>query len=150
MDKGIINDYYENMNSSISLLQNKSSIVIEPSVHHSSKGIYFPILLLYQIWFPSASGEFQILKVDLWTRAPIFAYIGTFEVPLLTYVPMKTHKKWVPCTSSDKDILCRLSYIKNKLYLNSYCYRKIHKNWVFKKIEFQGAICKKSSYFQVF
>ena len=54
---------------------------------------------------------FQILEVDLWKRGPNLAEIGTFAVPLLTYVLFKTHIKWVPRTISDKDAVRRLCYI---------------------------------------
>ena len=40
----------------------------------------------------------QILEVDPWTRTPISANIGTFEVPLLTYVLIETHTQGVPHT----------------------------------------------------
>ena len=39
------------------------------------------------------------------------AGIGTFAVPLLTYVILKNRTKWVPRTISDKDAVRRLCYI---------------------------------------
>ena len=47
---------------------------------------------------------------------PNFADIGTFVVPLSTYVIMKTGIKWVPFISSYKDAVRRLDYIlKNNI-----------------------------------
>ena len=48
------------------------------------------------------SDEIHISEVDLWTQSTNFSDIGTFAIPLLTYVLLKTHIKWVPPTISDK------------------------------------------------
>ena len=42
---------------------------------------------------------------------PNFSNIGTFAVPLSTYVLMDTQIKWVPRTISDKDDVRSLGYI---------------------------------------
>ena len=54
--------------------------------------------------------EFFILEVDPWTQTQILAGIGTFPLPLLTYVPIETHIKGVPIHSSDKDARIRINY----------------------------------------
>ena len=60
-------------------------------------------------------GEFQILEVDPWTRIPILVDIGTFAVPLRTYLLIKTDIKGVPIPSPDKDTCIRIGYIKKLL-----------------------------------
>ena len=55
-------------------------------------------------------GEFKILEVDCWTLTPISANIGTFAVPLLTYILIETNIKGVPRTSSDKYDVRGLGY----------------------------------------
>ena len=47
-------------------------------------------------------GKLHILEVDPWTRTPILDYIGTFAVPLLMYVLIKTHIEGLPRHISDK------------------------------------------------
>ena len=58
---------------------------------------------------------FHILEVDLWTWGPYLADIGTFAVHVLTKVILKTHKKWVPHTISDKDDMRR--HCDNNIYI---------------------------------
>ena len=58
-------------------------------------------------------GKSQILVVDPWTRTPISADIGTFAVPLSTYILIKTHIKGVPSTISEKYTWMRIGLIKN-------------------------------------
>ena len=65
-----------------------------------------------KITMKATKDAFQILEVNLWTRAPNLADIGTFVVPILMYVLLKTHIKWVPCTSLKKNTVRRLYYIK--------------------------------------
>ena len=42
----------------------------------------------------------------------MFSNVGTFAVPLLAYIHMENHIKWVACTRSDKDAVIRIVYIK--------------------------------------
>ena len=60
----------------------------------------FLVLVIVQ---PSLVGQFHILEVDPWTRTPILADIGTFEVPSLMYITIETQIKIVRRTISDKD-----------------------------------------------
>ena len=57
-------------------------------------------------------GEFQILDVDPWTLTPILVNIGTFAVPLSTYVLIKHYIKGVPIPILDKDAFISKSYIQ--------------------------------------
>ena len=52
-----------------------------------------------------------MLEVDSWTRTLIPADIGTFVVPLSTYVLIETHIKVLPHTISDKDAVIRTGCI---------------------------------------
>ena len=56
--------------------------------------------------------EFHILEVNPWTWTPILVNIGTFSIPLSTYILIKTHIKGVPILSLDKDTSIRICYIK--------------------------------------
>ena len=51
------------------------------------------------------------MEVDRWTQNPILANIGTFAVPLLTYMLIETHIKGVHITKSDKDAVLWISFI---------------------------------------
>ena len=46
---------------------------------------------------------FHLFEVNPWTQTPILANIGTFVVPLSTYLPLENQIKWVFRTSSEKD-----------------------------------------------
>ena len=73
---------------------------------------FFPIWLFLVCGDrPSPFTLIQISEADIWTWGTNLADIGNFAVPLLTYVILKTHIKWVPCTSSEKDTVRRLFYI---------------------------------------
>ena len=58
-----------------------------------------------------ANGEFKISEVGCLTQTPISADVGTFVVPLSTYVCIETHIKGVCSTSSDKDAVIWIGFI---------------------------------------
>ena len=57
------------------------------------------------------SGNFQISEVDFWIQTPISADIGTFAVPLSTYVLIETHIKEVWSTIYYKDAVLWIGFI---------------------------------------
>ena len=80
-------------------------LLIGTSQYRRAAGV-FPLRLFH----PQLAGDenhcfdaFQILEVDLWKRGPNLADIGTFAVPLSTYVLIETHIKEVCSTISYKD-----------------------------------------------
>ena len=72
------------------------------------------MLHLYEVttYFPNLYGEFKISEVDPWTRTLISVDVGTFAVPLWTYLLINTDIKGVPIPSSDKYTCIRKGYIK--------------------------------------
>ena len=58
------------------------------------------------------TSKFHILEVNPWTRTPIFLDVGTFYIPLSTYVLIKTHVKWVPIPRSDTYTGIRIVHIQ--------------------------------------
>ena len=52
------------------------------------------------------------MEVDRWTRTPILAGIGTFAVPLSTYILIESHIKGVRFASLDKDAVLLISFIE--------------------------------------
>ena len=57
------------------------------------------------------SGKFHISEVDRWTRTPISADIGTFVVPLSTYLLIEACIKRLHRTILDKDAVLWIGYI---------------------------------------
>ena len=84
-------------------------------------GLLFSLYLLVGLFWvhpyhiPSVmeflSGEFQILEVDPWTLIPILDGIGTFSIPLLTYVLIKPRINRVTVPSLDTDAGIKIDYI---------------------------------------
>ena len=62
-----------------------------------------------------ASDAFHILEVNIWTQGPKLADIGTFVVPLLTYLLLKTHINGYNTTAWTKT-LC-VGYVILKIYI---------------------------------
>ena len=60
---------------------------------------------------PPDNGEFHISEVNPWTQTPISVGIGTFAVPLSTYILIKTQLKGVPTPSSYKEACIRTGHI---------------------------------------
>ena len=57
------------------------------------------------------SDAIHISEVDIWTQGTNLFDIRTFAIPLLTYILLKIHIKWVPHKILDKEDVHRLSYI---------------------------------------